>query len=197
MSGPTPLRIDGGMLSGDGTITGNVQINGGTVEPGLPIGSFDVIGNHTQESPAAMVIDVSGLDPGLHDSLHVSGDVSLAGELEVVMADAFSLREGDYVTVLTGGVVTGEFDSVVAPPEVTVAYLPTEVRVGFFELDDFDYDGDSDLLDMASFQLCFGGAGNPPSPRCPPGAHADVDGDGDVDFDDYASGQPENNTGPR
>jgi len=50
---------------------------------------------------------------------------------------------------------------------------------------DLDGDGDVDLSDFTSFQLCFGGSNNPPAPTCPPGADADLDGDGDVDLADF------------
>ena len=52
-------------------------------------------------------------------------------------------------------------------------------------LGDFDLDGDVDLTDFVQFQLCFGGANNPPAPTCPPGVNADLDGDGDVDLADF------------
>lgn len=50
---------------------------------------------------------------------------------------------------------------------------------------DFDFDGDLDLRDYADFQLCFGGAGNPPGAACPLGVDADFDNDTDVDLTDY------------
>jgi len=50
---------------------------------------------------------------------------------------------------------------------------------------DHDADGDVDLGDFGTFQLCFGGSNNPPAPTCPPGVDADCDGDGDVDLADF------------
>jgi len=50
---------------------------------------------------------------------------------------------------------------------------------------DFDGDGDVDLSDFVTFQLCFGGSNNPPAATCPPGVDADLDGDGDVDLADF------------
>ena len=59
-------------------------------------------------------------------------------------------------------------------------------KVIFFPLPgDFDGDGDVDLSDFVTFQLCFGGSNNPPAPTCPPGIDADLDGDGDVDLADF------------
>jgi len=50
---------------------------------------------------------------------------------------------------------------------------------------DFDGDGDVDLSDFVTFQLCFAGSSNPPASTCPPGLNADLDGDGDVDLGDF------------
>ena len=50
---------------------------------------------------------------------------------------------------------------------------------------DFDGDGDVDLTDFATFQLCFAGSANPPAATCPAGVDADCDNDGDVDLADF------------
>jgi len=47
---------------------------------------------------------------------------------------------------------------------------------------DFDDDGDVDLVDFITFQLCFVGSNNPRAPGC---ARPDLDGDGDVDLADF------------
>ena len=52
---------------------------------------------------------------------------------------------------------------------------------------DFDGDGDVDLNDFATFQLCYGGPNRPLGPLCT--AQADFDGDGDVDLNDFATFQ--------
>jgi hypothetical protein len=49
---------------------------------------------------------------------------------------------------------------------------------------DLDADGDVDLVDFATFQVCFGGYGVRPRAGC--GA-ADLDGDEDVDLSDFAA----------
>lgn len=47
---------------------------------------------------------------------------------------------------------------------------------------DLDVDGDVDLVDFATFQVCFTGAGGPAGGSC---WIADLDGDGDVDLVDF------------
>jgi Carboxypeptidase regulatory-like domain len=49
---------------------------------------------------------------------------------------------------------------------------------------DADQDGDIDLTDFASFQLCFNGPNRPPTPSC--GTPADYDRDADVDLADFS-----------
>ena len=61
----------------------------------------------------------------------------------------------------------------------------TQVIYVFGPCGDYDCDGDIDLSDFTIFQLCFGGATNPPAPTCPPGVEADCDGDFDVDLADF------------
>jgi len=63
-------------------------------------------------------------------------------------------------------------------------------------LPDFDCDGDVDLTDFVSFQLCYGGSNNPPAPSCPECVDANLDGDGDVDLADFLIFQ-QNFTGSR
>jgi len=62
---------------------------------------------------------------------------------------------------------------------------PTRVFAVTNLLGDLDRDGDADMADFTRFQICFNGAGRPPtSPRdC---AVADLDADGDVDLLDFS-----------
>ncbi|MCH8251420.1 MAG: DUF3466 family protein [Planctomycetes bacterium] len=47
---------------------------------------------------------------------------------------------------------------------------------------DFDDDGDTDMADFASFQICLAGPGEPIGPGC---ETSDIDRDGDIDLDDF------------
>jgi len=69
--------------------------------------------------------------------------------------------------------------------EVDADYALVVTGVRLTLCGDFDGDGDVDLTDFNSFQLCFGGSDNPPAATCPPGVDADCDGDGDVDLADF------------
>ncbi len=56
--------------------------------------------------------------------------------------------------------------------------------------------GDVEVSDFLLFQLCHGGADQPPAPDYPAGVDADCDGDSDVDHDDLRA-MYEGMTGPR
>jgi len=51
---------------------------------------------------------------------------------------------------------------------------------------DFNQDGSVDLADVASFETCFSGQGNPYDPERIICARSDLDDDDDVDLDDFA-----------
>lgn len=55
--------------------------------------------------------------------------------------------------------------------------------IGTTFIGDLDEDGDTDLIDWASYQDCFSGPDVPPTPEC---EAADLDEDNDVDVDDFS-----------
>src|SRR6185437_11066960 len=82
------LAIQGGRLSGHGTITGVVNNTGGTVGPGysqldLP-GTLTITGNYTQGPAGAFAVKIRGLSPGVDiDEVNVGGSATLDGTLAV------------------------------------------------------------------------------------------------------------------
>jgi hypothetical protein len=78
-----PLRFDGGVLSGDGTVEGNVII-AGIIAPGTadnPIGTLHISGDYSQSTGGTLQIDFATI--GSHDLLIVSGNVQLGGHLSI------------------------------------------------------------------------------------------------------------------
>ncbi len=100
-----------------------VYLNG--VDLTNPVGGFDpglvwtaetltVDGNYTQGAGATLQIDL--LDPDHHDVLHVAGQASLGGMLEISLAvGAPSPAAGDEFDILDVGSVEGLFDGVTLP----------------------------------------------------------------------------------
>ena len=111
----TPLDIQGGRLSGSGTINGGVT-NGGQVSPGISdVGAIEInSGNYTQADTGVLEIEISRSFTGTEfDQLTVDGDVSLAGTLSVSVA-GFSLDVGEQFVIIDnvdsdGGTTTGDF----------------------------------------------------------------------------------------
>ena len=91
---PNTLNLQGGTLSGPGSIDANVNNSGGTVYPsgvgGLG-GTLSITGTYTQTSGGTLVIDVGGTTSGNFDVLAVSGTVTLAGTLDVNLVNGFAL----------------------------------------------------------------------------------------------------------
>jgi hypothetical protein len=118
------LNLGGGLLTGVGTITGNVD-NGdptgmewtgaGTVEPGLN-GSgrqLNITGNFTQTGAGWLQIDVNGGGANL-GVLSISGTASLGGTLYINRNTAYTPTRGTSLTFLifTGGRNGTDFNTV-------------------------------------------------------------------------------------
>jgi len=75
------VSLQGGSLLGVGTINGNLDNSGGSVEPasapGVP-GKLTLNGNYTQESGGTLTIDINGAGPGHFSVLDVLGSASWA-----------------------------------------------------------------------------------------------------------------------
>ena len=103
---PVTLRPDG-VITGSGTVVSTNGVrNAGTIEPD---GTLTIEGPYIQSDDAGDIgtlrVAVGGSST---DVLDVTGDVMLAGELEVT---AFDAQPRDRVTILTySGSLTGEFD---------------------------------------------------------------------------------------
>jgi hypothetical protein len=192
MSGPASLQINGGLLSGAGTVTGNVINAAGSVEPGLPVGALVVVGNYTQGADGALVIEIGGppAQCDLFDRLEVSGTMSLQGVLHVQLLDGCQPRAGDAFDVLDWGNLAGTFIAVDLPAltaalswDTSNLYVTGVLSVGPVVPADFDRDGDVDSADMDLFESCASG----PGISRPAGCEAkDFDGDNDVDQSDFA-----------
>jgi fibronectin-binding autotransporter adhesin len=109
------LDLRAGVLSGRGTITGNVVNAGGTVAPGTSPGTLSVLGDYTQGAAGNLLIEIDGFDQGLsYDWLSILGDANLAGNLYLDIG--FHPADGSTFTFLTttNGAVTGSFEHVYA-----------------------------------------------------------------------------------
>jgi len=132
-----------------------------------------------------LAIELGGTEPGEFDTLDVGGTATLAGALVVTEIGGFVAVPGNSFVILTASDIVDEFDNVSLPTDFEVIYTDTRVVARLPLFGDVNGDGQTDLKDYGTFQVCFGGPGSPPAAACPPLADGDWDDDGDVDLDDY------------
>ncbi|MCX6927101.1 MAG: hypothetical protein NT154_28430, partial [Verrucomicrobia bacterium] len=115
--GGVPLSIEGGNLTGTGTIQGTV-FNGGVTSPGGSPGVLSVATgqDYQQQARGTLRIELGGYNPGTqYDQLVVGGNASLAGILELNLINGFTPQLGDRFQILTCGSETGQFSQTKAP----------------------------------------------------------------------------------
>jgi len=117
-TGGTTLNINGGVLGGNGTITGNVSVTtGGVVNPGNSPGLLKITGNYTQSATGELEIELAGFSRGMqYDALDVTGNVTINGLVDLHVNPAFAvlLNVGDLFKILDyTGTRTGSFASLV------------------------------------------------------------------------------------
>ena len=90
------LILKGGTLNGSGTINADVRNDGATVKVGHSPGLITINGNYTQTANGIMDMEIWGLMPGTqYDQLRVSGNVYLAGTMNIVMGNNFIPGSGN------------------------------------------------------------------------------------------------------
>jgi len=105
------FKLDGGTFIGDtglaGAFTGNLENNGGTVIVGSVAARkvFKVVGNYTQA--AGGTLQVVGTDAATFGKLSVTGNATINGTLEVVLAAGFNPAAGTVDVEIFG--CTGAF----------------------------------------------------------------------------------------
>jgi hypothetical protein len=94
--GAVEIDLQGGLLTGGGTVTGELLVEGGTLSPGDPQ-SFDVLGSYVQTSGGILDLDFAGFahpDAGKYDQIDVTSTVSLGGTLDLTLEPGFDAALG-------------------------------------------------------------------------------------------------------
>jgi fibronectin-binding autotransporter adhesin len=102
--------LNGGTLTGLGTILQNLTNQSGTVRPGGSIGTLTVNGNYTQGPGGTLAIEVS---PTATSQLRVGGAASLAGTLKLMFDPGVYSPTTSY-RFLTASSISGAFDTIVS-----------------------------------------------------------------------------------
>jgi hypothetical protein len=110
------VDIQGGTLSGGGTLHADVTNSGGTVGPGNSPGLLTIDGTFTQDSGGIFTAEIGGLLGGTeYDVLDVTGTAFLDGLLDVDLFDLgsgpFMPALGDSFDILTAEILSGSFNT--------------------------------------------------------------------------------------
>ncbi|MEQ8659551.1 MAG: VPLPA-CTERM sorting domain-containing protein, partial [Gammaproteobacteria bacterium] len=101
------LVVDGGVLTGGGTIIGDVANNAGIVAPGNSPGTLTIDGDYAQGAAATLLIEIAGFAD--FDVLAVSGSAQLGGELAVSLAAGYLPGVGASFDILLANDINGVF----------------------------------------------------------------------------------------
>lgn len=112
-SSPNDIVINGGIVEGNGTITGNLVNNGGIVAPGHSPGKITVTGDYTQGADAEIDMQIAGAVSGTgYDKFIVKGAANLGGTLKISLLNGFKPTVGDVYTLVSAGSFNGTFSKV-------------------------------------------------------------------------------------
>ena len=101
------IQINGGSLSGNGIINGDVTIGSGAyVFPGNSPGTMTINGNFT--SSGNLIFEIAGLGTGLYDVLDINGSAIFTGSnIEFDFINGFSASAGNYWDFLFATNISG------------------------------------------------------------------------------------------
>ena len=145
------LTLNGGTLTGTGTVTGDIDNEGGTISPGDAPGTLTDTGNYTQDTAGDLSMIVNGVASGEYSVFSVSGNLTLGGTLTIVPGASFgSGASGADVPFLTYGGTIGQrtFATVTVSPPLS----------GYTVSVDYSHSGSLGAKTVAS---------SPPSPGSP------------------------------
>jgi hypothetical protein len=111
-----PINVNGGFLSGPGTVKGNLT-NAGEVDVGSAPGLLTVSGTYTQTAAGVLGLKVGGTTAGSQfDQVNISGTAALGGTLNVSLINGFGPSVPSTFTVVTAqGSTTGNFSTTNLP----------------------------------------------------------------------------------
>ncbi len=127
---PTTIQIQGGSVTGTGTINASLK-SYGLVAPGNSPGLLIITGNYQQVATATLSIEIGGTTAGSgFDRLDIGGTATLAGFLNVTLIDNFTPADQTTFQVLTYSAKSGSFGTVNAP-NFTTSYSPANVTLTY------------------------------------------------------------------
>lgn len=119
-----PVILNGGVLRGNGVVTGAVSNVAGRVQPGASPGQINLVGTYAQGPAGFLDIEVAGLAPGINsDFLVVGGTAGLDGTLNVTNAGYALTAPATLQFLSSGDGLSGTFAVTnIAYPGYSVTY---------------------------------------------------------------------------
>lgn len=105
----------GGILSGNGTVNGNVNNISGVLSAGASPGAMLINGNYTQGPGGVLLVEVQnpGTTQGVdYDHITITGTAALDGVLQMVLLGGFVPAEGQLFDVLNYASASGAFSNI-------------------------------------------------------------------------------------
>ncbi|HET6408124.1 MAG TPA: hypothetical protein VFG14_09605, partial [Chthoniobacteraceae bacterium] len=106
-----PFSLQGGTLTGIGTLNGSLNNSGGIVSPGGSgtAGTLSISGGYTQALGGTLAADLGGTASGQFDFLVVTGAISLGGTLNLTNIGGFVPVAGNQFRVISSPSNPGSF----------------------------------------------------------------------------------------
>lgn len=128
------VTLDGGVLRGTGNIGTSavhtaVRNNGGRVTAGDSVGTLTITGDYSQQLGGELFVELQS--PSAFDHLHINGNVSLGGILNISRLNGFSMTPNLSMDIVTfTGSRSGKFSSVIGlSPGLKLFYLPNAIEL--------------------------------------------------------------------
>ncbi len=122
----------GGILSGTGTINGQLTSNG-IVGPGFSPGTVTLNGSYIQNATGVLNLEIGGTSAGSFDQFLVNGSAKLDGMLNVSLVNGFVPSGSLELTVMKYQSVTGTWPTISLPVSTigTLVQTPVDTRIDF------------------------------------------------------------------
>jgi hypothetical protein len=129
LSSSQTFQIDGGTLTGYGSIDGSV-VSGGTVKPSTTGGVLTISGSYQQNKSGVLSSTITGTSPGTtFGQLAVGQAATLAGALAVSAGGGFAPKPAEAFEILKYQSHTGRFTTKSGTPPYTVTYQMAGAKV--------------------------------------------------------------------
>jgi filamentous hemagglutinin family protein len=116
IAGGSGFALNGGILGGTGTVTGNISVGTATLAAGFSPGSLTITGNLNLNSTSTLNVELGGATAGSgYDVIYVGGTAYLAGTLNVTSWGGYVAAAGSSYNFLNFANSSGAFSSINLP----------------------------------------------------------------------------------